>query len=58
MLLLNKRGCEVSKNGNDIDFVLFSDATSVGSPHITIYINSAIVDAANHIWLKKNISTQ
>ena len=54
MLFLNKSGCEVSRSSNDIDFVLFPTATSVGSPFMTIYINSTIVDAVHHIWSKRS----
>ena len=47
VLFFNKRGCVVSRSSNDIDFVLFPTATSVGSPFTTIYINSTIVDVVN-----------
>ena len=48
---------EVSRSGNDNDFVLLSTATSVGSSLTTISINSTIVDAVNHIWFKRHRST-
>ena len=57
MLFHNKSWCEVSRSSNDIDFVLFPTAPSVGSPFTTIYINSTIVDAFNHIWLKRSESS-
>ena len=57
MLFVNKSGCEVSRSSNNIDFVLFPMATSVGSPFTTIHINGIIVDAVNHIWSKRNRST-
>ena len=57
MLFLNKSGCEVSSSSNDIDFVLFLMATSVGLPFTTIYINSTIVDAVYHIWFKRSRSS-
>ena len=57
MLFHNKSGCYASRSSNDIDFVLFPTATSVGSPFTTIYINSTIVDAVNHIWSKTSRSS-
>ena len=57
MLFPNKSGCKVSRSSNDIDFVLFPTATSVGSPFTTIYINSTIVDAVNHICFKRSRSS-
>ena len=49
MLFHNKSWCKVSRSSNDIDFVLFPTAPSVGSPFTTIYINSTIhpIDATN-----------
>ena len=43
MLFHNKSGCYASRSSNDIDFVLFPTATSVGSPFTTIYINSMML---------------
>ena len=43
-------------SSNDIDFVLFPTATSVGSSLTMIYMNSTIVDAVNHIWSKRSRS--
>ena len=54
MLFHNKGGCEVSRSSNDIDFVLFPTATSVGSSFTMIYINSTIVDAVNYIWSRRS----
>ena len=54
MLFFNKSGCEVRRCSNNIDFVLFLTATSMGSPFTTIYINSTIVDAVDHICLRGN----
>ena len=57
MFFLNKSGCDVNRSSNDIDFVLFPTATTVSSPFTTIYINSTIVDAVNHMWSKRSRSS-
>ena len=49
MLFIDESGCEVCRCCNDIDFVLFPTATSVGSPFTTICINGTIVDSVNHM---------